>query len=184
MKWMAIVSEVINRIPVERLLSRTPDNKKRLEELQEILGGAAPKKRNQPEPAMVIEKIPQYDLPTSQETAQALKRRLAKELYRAELDLANKLRIAGKPCDCLESKHTLGMEAVAEELIPHEPDNPVYSEIIDWIKQNQPKVTIEAIISGYYDDEYPRMASEFRDFRKRIMGTFALNAMIEPSHAG
>lgn len=45
MNWMALVSEVINRIPVERLLSRTPSNKKRLEELQEILGAAAPETR-------------------------------------------------------------------------------------------------------------------------------------------
>lgn len=183
MNWFALASEVLNRIPVERLLHRSPDNKKRLEELQEILSTATPERKAQPEPQQphIEERIPDYELPTNEETAQALKRRLAKELYRAELDLANKLRISGKPCDCLESKHTLGIEAVAEELIPHEPDNPVYSEIIDWIKQNQSKVTINAIISGLYDDEYPRMAAEFRDFRKRIMGTTALHAMIEQS---
>ncbi|GAH71010.1 unnamed protein product, partial [marine sediment metagenome] len=121
-----------------------------------------------------------YDLPTSEETAQALKRRLGKELYRAELDLSNKLRIAGKPCDCLESKHTLLLEAAAEELIAQEPDNPVYFEIIDWIKQNQPKVTIEAISTGKYDDEYPHMAAEFKGFRKRILGTTVRTAMVEP----
>jgi len=43
MKWMALVSEVIDRLPVERLLSRPRDNKKNLEELQEILGTAKPK---------------------------------------------------------------------------------------------------------------------------------------------
>ena len=40
---MALVSEVIDRLPVERLLSRPRDNKKNLEELQEILGTAKPK---------------------------------------------------------------------------------------------------------------------------------------------
>lgn len=181
MNWFALASEIMNRIPVERLLHRSPDNKKRLEELQEILGTATPERKTPPEAPFpqVEEPIPHYDLPTNEETAQALKRRLAKELYRAELDLSNKLRIAGKPCDCLETKHTLGMEAVAEELIPYEPDNSVYNEIIDWIKQNQPKVTIKAIISGIYDDEYPRMALKFKGFRKQVMGTTALSAMVE-----
>ena len=139
-------------------------------------------------PIQIIEKVPQiepqsvsqYSLPTTEETTRELKRRLAKELYRAQLDLSAKLRIASKPCDCLDQKHTLGLEAAAEELIAQEPDNPVYFEIIDWIKQNQPKLTIEAISTGKYDDEYPRMAAEFREFRKRIMGTTALRAMVEP----
>ncbi len=122
----------------------------------------------------------QVELPTAEETAQALKRRLGKELYRAELDLSNKLRIAGKPCDCLDSKHTLLLEAAAEELIAQEPDNPVYFEIIDWIRQNRPKVTIAAISSRQYDEEYPKMAAEFKVFRKRIMGTTTLTAMVEP----
>ncbi|MBA7466239.1 hypothetical protein ES707_01416 [subsurface metagenome] len=122
----------------------------------------------------------QVELPTAEETAQALKRRLGKELYRAELDLSAKLRINGKPCDCLESKHTLLLEAAAEELIAQEPDNPVYFEIIAWITQNQSKVTIEAISTGKYDEEYPRMAAEFKGFRKRIMGTTTLTAMVEP----
>jgi len=46
---MTLVSEVINRIPIERLLSKSPDNKKRLEELQEILTGAEPKRANEAE---------------------------------------------------------------------------------------------------------------------------------------
>ncbi|GAH65736.1 unnamed protein product, partial [marine sediment metagenome] len=113
------------------------------------------------EAATVPAPAARHDLPTSEETAQALRRRLAKELYRAELDLSNKLRIAGKPCDCLSEKHALMLEAAAEELIAQEPNNPVYLEIIGWIKQNQSKVTIEAISTGQYDDEYPRMAAEF-----------------------
>lgn len=110
-------------------------------------------------------------LASSAETKKELKRRLGKELYRAELDLGAKLRIAGAPCDCLDSKHTLGIEAAAEELISHEPHNPVYSEIIDWIRVNQPKLTPQAITSGKYDQEYLEMAAQFRDFRKRVMGT-------------
>ncbi len=131
-------------------------------------------------PTSTITRLPlQPELPTREETTVELKRRLAKELYRAELDLSSKLRIAGKPCDCLDSKHTLGLEAAAEELIAQEPTNPVYTEILQWIKNNHPKVTIEAITSGKYDNEYPQMASEFKGFRKRIMGTTVLTAMIE-----
>lgn len=131
-------------------------------------------------PQIEPQSVSQYSLPTTEETTRELKRRLAKELYRAQLDLSAKLRIAGKPCDCLESKHTLGLEATAEELIASEPDNAVYFEILEWLKQNQPKLTIEAISTGKYDDEYPRMAAEFKGFRKRIMGTTTLSAMIEP----
>jgi hypothetical protein len=131
-------------------------------------------------PGVAPQLATQQPLPTTEETRQVLRRRLAKELYRAELDLAGGLRIAGKPCDCLDSKHSLGLEAAAEELISSEPDNPVYQEILVWLKQNHPKVTIEAIASGQYEKEYPSMAGQFREFRKRIMGTTTLTAMIEP----
>jgi hypothetical protein len=117
------------------------------------------------------QRVPSVALPTHEETANELKRRLGRELYKAELDLAAGLKIAGKPCTCLESKHTLELEAGAEELIPEDPGNPVYREIISWIDDNQHKVTPEAIASGKYDTEYPKMAAEFRDFRKRVMGT-------------
>jgi len=112
-------------------------------------------------------------LPTSDETTVELKRRLSRELYRAELDLAAGLKIAGKPCDCLSNKHTLMLEAASEELISQDPSNPVYREIITWIGTNSPKVSIEAIQSGKYAGEYPRMANEFKLFRKRVMGTVA-----------
>ncbi len=112
-------------------------------------------------------------LPTSAETTHELKRRLGRELYRAELDLAGGLKIAGKPCDCLSNKHTLGLEAAAEELVSQDPDNAVYLDVIQWIKNNQAKVTPEAIESGKYTQEYPRMALEFKTFRKRVMGTDA-----------
>lgn len=112
-------------------------------------------------------------LPTREETTRELKRRLTKELYRAELDFAGGLKIAGKPCDCLDNKHTLGLEATAEELISQDPANPVYQEIIVWIRNNQYKVTVAAIESGKYSSEYPRMAMEFKSFRKRVLGTEA-----------
>ncbi len=116
-------------------------------------------------------------LPTGEETHEVLKRRLARELYKAELDLANRMLINGKPCDCLEDKHTLGFEAMIDELIPYEPHNPVYAEILKWIELNGHKVTVEAIASGKYSDEYPEMSFQFKDFRKRVMGTGAARDM-------
>ncbi len=193
MNWTAFFSNIFSRVPIERVLFPPRDNTKALEEFAAgMRSPTSPKKApvsgnlaptitaEREETATVPAPTARYDLPTSEETARALKRRLAKELYRAELDLSNKLRIEGKPCDCLESKHTLLLEAAAEELIAQEPDNPVYFEIMDWINRNQTRVTIEAISSGQYDDEYPRMAAEFKGFRKRIMGTTARVAMVAP----
>lgn len=54
MKWMALVSQAVsgalNHIPIEKLITRAPDNKKRLEELQEILGSANPKQAQETQP--------------------------------------------------------------------------------------------------------------------------------------
>ena len=114
---------------------------------------------------------PGIALPTSEETTEELKRRLGRELYRAELDLAAGLKIAGKPCDCLSNKHPLMLEAASEELISQDPGNSVYQDIIQWIKDNQDRVTVEAIHSGKYAAEYPHMANEFKNFRKRVFGS-------------
>jgi len=138
---------------------------------------AAPPQVEQPKTGA---KAAPIDLPTTEETTAELKRRLGRELYKAELDLAGGLLIAGKPCDCLDNKHTLLIEAASEELISQDPRNPVYREIIQWIRENQNKVTIEAIQSGAYKEEYPQMAFQFKDFRKRVMGTAAFNALGEP----
>jgi len=111
--------------------------------------------------------------PTGTETIIVLKRDLAKELYKAELDLARKLRIFGKPCDCLDSKHGLKLEASCEELIPYEPNNQIYNQIMDWYQRNRNKFTYEAIASGKYDEEYAGMAAELKAYRKGLMGTTA-----------
>jgi hypothetical protein len=68
------------------------------------------------------------------------------------------------------------LEAAAEELIAEEPDNSIYREVIQWIRDNGHKLTVEAIESGTYDEEYPKMAAQFRDFRKRVTGTVAIDA--------
>lgn len=108
------------------------------------------------------------ELATTPDTVKELKRSLAKELYRMELDLQRGGRIAGRPCDCLSNKHTLGLEAIAEELMSYEP-NPVYSEIINWLQRHAPEFEPEGIAkqeAGYYQS----LAPETRRFRKAVMG--------------
>lgn len=114
-------------------------------------------------------------LPTTAETLEELRRRLGKELYQMEWDLKGGARIAGKPCDCLGSKHNLGLEAVAEELMSYE-RNPVYSEILNWLKSHQAKFPVE-VIAQTEPDYYRGLAPEVRDFRKRVMGTEKLSAL-------
>jgi len=54
MKWLSLLPEVLNRIPIERLLTRPPDNKKRLEELRDIFQTAQPEKPHE-EPLELID---------------------------------------------------------------------------------------------------------------------------------
>jgi hypothetical protein len=158
-----------------RLIFSRPRPRSSVESESAVATVEAPK-----EVPALVEKEPTIPLPTKAETTQELKRRLGRELYKAELDLAAGLLIAGKPCSCLESKHTLRLEAAAEELIAEEPANTVYLEVIQWIKDNGHKVSVPAIASRKYASEYPRMASEFKDFRKRVMGTVAVSDIQKP----
>lgn len=107
------------------------------------------------------------EMPTTEETIAALKQRLTKELYRVELDLQGGGRIAGKPCDCLSKhKHSVGIEATAEELMSYE-YSPLYQQIIDWFNQHGPEFDPSEIAKhepGYYQ----AMAPEIRDFRKQL----------------
>jgi len=97
------ITNIINRVPIERVLFPPPDNTKALEGFVTSMGSTQnPKEAPISEkPTSTIARPPPHpELPTPEETTSELKRRLAKELYRAELDLSGGLRIAGKPCDC------------------------------------------------------------------------------------
>ena len=107
------------------------------------------------------------ELPTTEETIAALRQRLIKELYRVELDLQGGGRIAGKPCDCLSRhKHSVGIEATAEELMSYE-NNPIYNEIIAWFNQHGPEFD-PAIIAQNEPGYYQGLAPEIRNFRKQL----------------
>ena len=164
-------------LPLIQLLSQLP-----LERLMGRGSAVAAVEKGNPTPTSDLVKSPspvgdlppfRPNLPTSEETVEELRRRLGKELYRFELDLVGGCKIAGRACDCCGDKHNFGIEATAEELIPMDRD-PTYGEVISWLNTNRGKMTVEASASGIYDAEYPEMARQVREFRKRVMGTEGL----------
>ena len=112
---------------------------------------------------------------STEETIADLKHRLGKELYRLELDLLTGGRIAGRPCDCF-SKHALGLEAMAEELMTMDRD-PVYAEITTWLRQREPEFTLAAVAQTE-PSYYQGLAPTVRGFFKRLMGTESPGAML------
>ena len=115
-------------------------------------------------------------LATTEETIDELKRRLGKELYRMEMDLQGGGRIANRPCDCLSKKHTLGIEATAEELMSYEA-NPVYGQIVSWLRAHEAEFEPEEIAKRP-PDYYQSLAPEVRRFRKQVMGTGKLGPLL------
>ena len=120
---------------------------------------------------------PTLILPSTAETLLELKRRLAKELYRIELDLQGGARIAGKPCDCLSrGKHLGGVEATAEELMSYEA-NPVYGRVVEWVSRHAAEFE-PTEIARREPDYYRGLTPEVRAFRKEVMGTEKLVALL------
>ena len=95
-----------------------------------------------------------------------------------ELDLAGGLRIAGKGCDC-GKKHSLGIEALSEELIPMD-RNPTYNRILGWLEKHA-KEFEPATIDATPVERYQALAGELRTFRKDILGTENLGALLSES---
>ncbi len=184
---------ILERVPIERLfVKKDPDKEiERLERLvrenpQLALQSLRPV--NHPVAQSISQEIPRQTtlphnrslvgLPTTAETVAELRRRLGKELYSMEMDLRNGSRINDKPCDCLWGKHALGLEAMAEELMSMDP-RPVYKLIIDWLKQHEPVFRVEAI-AQHPSEFYQAIVPEARAFRKEVMGTERLGAILTP----
>ena len=137
--------------------------------------GNAPPSR--PTPPAQAATPPALAMPTTAETLTELKGRLGKELYRIELDLQRGARIAGKPCDCLtRGKHLGGVEATAEELMSYEP-NPIYGKVVDWLHRHEAEFQ-PAEIARREPDYYRGLVPQVRDFRKEVMGTEQLTALL------
>ena len=184
---MTVVAEAINRIPVERLLHRTPDNKKRLEELQEILGEAEPKRTEESraevkeKPQRRVHLEPRRSDVSTEETVAYENREMVKVMRTMAKHCTQKFRIFGKPCDCGQSRHILELEALAEETVSIVDNPDVYYRIIEVGKELEPKVALEAISSGRYDEEYPKYAKVYRDLCKELgFGDLELASLEKP----
>jgi len=197
--WAGFITGLISRVPVEKVLVPRRDP---AAELQKFLTGlqssetqkeasrkalpdvdplAARPGRNitstVAEKGPPSEQKPMIILPTTEQTVQELKRRLAKELYRMEMDLQAGARIAGRPCDCLSyAKHLSGVEATAEELMSYE-RNPIYGEIVLWLRAHEVEFEPQEI-AKHPPDYYQTLAPEVRNFRKEVMGTEKLTPFL------
>ena len=114
-------------------------------------------------------------MPTTAETIGDLRMRLARELYRLELDLLSGGRIASRPCDCLEKHSSLGVKALAEELIPMS-RAPLYGTILSWVDKHTPEFKVKEVAKNE-PDYYRAMAPEVRTFRKQLMETESLGTI-------
>jgi len=193
MDWLALITTVINRVPIERVLFRPPDHTKALEEFAKTLPPTESPKEAPPEqkttvttktPEKVAQAVSTSVLEPSglstEETVAYQNREIGKQLLAMESHYAQRMRIAGTPCDCGATKHLLYLEQLCLETIPMVGDPSTYEEMINWVRENEPKSTDEAARSGKYDQDYPVLSGQAREFRKRVIGTLSPRAMIEP----
>jgi hypothetical protein len=78
-------------------------------------------------------------------------------------------------------KHPMAIEALSQEALGMTGDE-VFHEIDEWSKKVSPITTAEASSSGKYDDEYPKLAVQAREMRKKVMGTTDVMSLLEPKH--
>ena len=119
---------------------------------------------------------------TTDETIRYQKREIGKELLLLEKHLQQGCKIAGKggqvlACDCCGGKHLITLEGLAQETLGMTSD-PALNEVIQWVREIEPKTTEDASASGKYDSEYPSLAIKARELRKAIMGTESPNALL------
>ena len=201
MNWLSLATIVVDKIPVERLLVKRPDNKKRLTELADILGQAKPKPvESQPDEANAPDEEPAGEpLPgnlgnqrprvhlepnpsvtstvSTKETVDYQNREIGKNLLMLQRHLVQKFRINDRACDCGQSKHLLELEGLAEETIGMVDNPDIYYRVLDWVQRLGPISTVEKISSGKYDDKYAAFGTEARDLRKELMGTLDAKAL-------
>jgi len=118
---------------------------------------------------------------TTEETIAYQKRELGKELLLLEKHLREGCRIpptTGEPCDCCTPKHTVTIEALALETYGMTAD-PIYQELAKWAEEIERKTTIPEIESGRHN--YGGDAVQARGYRKKLLGSESLGALLAPS---
>lgn len=198
MDWLAFVTNIINRVPIERVIFPRPDHTKALEEFAGSVTAPQTAKEAPPgqkpintttQPAEKLPEIKPQEAPkvrlaepqpgglSIEQTVDYQNREIGKLLLRMERHYAQKLRVAGVPCDCGSQKHLLDLESLSEETIPMVDNPQVYYRIIEWIKKVGPTSTDEAAKSGVHDEQYPVFSHEARDFRKDLIGSLEPSAL-------
>ncbi len=201
MKWLALAAQVIEKIPIERLVVRRPDEAERRREMARILTEAKPEPVEKPPeeipepPAEDIESPQLGDLGnqtprvhlnanpavtstvSTKETVDYQNREIGKNLLTLQRHCVQKFRISGRACDCGQSKHLLELEALAEETVGMVDNPDIYYRILDWVRRLGPISTVEDVSSGKYDDVYPAFGTEARDLRKELLGTLDPKAL-------
>ncbi len=193
MDWLAFVTNIVNKVPIERVFFPPRDNSKALEEFAKTLTPSvgqkeAPSRQKTTTATQTVEKTAKAQPPTAperpglstEETIAYQNREIGKQLLAMESHYAQRMRIAGTPCDCGATKHLLFLEELCQETIPMVSEPSTYEEIVRWVREAEPKSTEAAAKSGRHDDEYLIFSGQARDFRKRITRTLSLSALIEP----
>jgi hypothetical protein len=187
MDWLGMgtrfVADLIDKLPFEKMIVKPRDTTKDREELKEILQGTPLMKPNATSPAPYSEHAPIENRkplnsgPTTQETVDYQNREIGKLLLRMERHLAQRFQVNGKACDCGQSKHLLDLESLCEESVSMVTHPAIYYRIIEWVRDVGPKASEEAVTSGAYDQQYPEMAHQARDFRKELLGSLDTAAL-------
>ncbi|MBA7641924.1 hypothetical protein ES703_49610 [subsurface metagenome] len=197
MDWLTAISNLVSRVPIERVLFPRPDHTKALGEFAASVGASESQKTGSAEQKPTITTTQTAESPPEIKPQEASKvhlaepqpgvsleqtvgyqnREIGKLLLRMERHYAQRLRIAGVPCDCGSQKHLLDMESLCEETVPMVDNSDVYYRIIEWTSVVAPKSTDEAAKSGLYDEEYPTFSHQARDFRKEIIGSLEPSAL-------
>jgi hypothetical protein len=115
-----------------------------------------------------IAEIIEPGLPSQEQTLAYQNDHITNQLLLMAVHYTEKLKMNGIPCDCLPKKHFKLLKAFIKETIPMVEDPDVLYRLLDWLEEVGTKSSYEANKSGVYDNEYPRMAYEARNFVKEI----------------
>ncbi len=168
--WVFVksIAGIASSIPVEQGMKRPT-----AASLSMTLEPVSPEVNGVTEEAPAITETPrriEFAKPTNDDTLEHQRREMIKEMILMEAHLRQGSRINNLPCDCT-SKHSIAIEALAEETIGIDPSNArVYSELAEFAREIQSKGSQEVVASGKYDEEYPVLAERARVFRKQLMG--------------
>ncbi len=182
--FLSICLIALSRLPIERVFMKKTDPMESVEKLETALMGhqplSTPIKQAQTTPTVEGQAEPTPESPrrvTTAETIAYQRRELGKEILLVEKHLQQRCKIGGVACDCCE-KHPIVIEALAQDALGMSAD-PVFTDIISWIREIAPMTTEVASQSGRFDEKYPEMAIKARIMRKNLMGTEEVKALLD-----